>query len=284
MTRKESCVIIYPVIKMLENKSFNIKEIFSVDLIKPKASEGKIVRYGDKIPRYELIYKLSGEVTTHFNKNVFQIKPGNVYIIPKTDNADYYIERTVPGDCIDIFFDTDDSLGDNLIMLNLKEDNKLQGLFQKIYKLWITKPSGYYFKCMSATYEIFYEIISKREQYSPKSKYRVLEKGVEYLHNNLYREIDYKRPSELCGISYTYFKKLFIEKFGIPPVQYVNNIRLERSRELLLTNKYSVGEIAEICGFKNAYYFSKRFKEAYQLSPTDYKNSEKTNHMQSQSL
>lgn len=273
MTDQESYGIIKSVIKMFESKSFNIEEIFSVDLIKPKASEGKILHYGDKVPRHELIYKLSGEVTTHFNKKVYQIKPGNAYIIPKSDNADYYIERTDPGDCIDIFFDTDISLGNDLIVLNFKEDEKILTLFQKIYKLWLTKPNGYYFKCMSATYEIFYELISKKEQYSPKSKYKILEKGIEYLHENLYNDIDYNHPSRVCGISYTYFKKLFIEKFGIPPVRYVNKLRLERSRELLLTNKYSVGEIAEICGFKNAYYFSKRFKEAYQLSPTDYKKS-----------
>lgn len=261
--------------KMLENKSLNITEIFSVDLIKPKAGEEKTVHYSKRILKYELIYKLSGEVITHFNEGVFHIKPGNVYILPKMDNARYFIERTVPGDCIDIFFDTDASLGEALIMLNFEEDAKLQGLFQKIYKLWLTKPSGYYFKCMSTIYEIFYEIAAKSEKYAPKSKYRVIEKGVEYLHNNLYHDIDYKKPSALCGISYTYFKKLFIERFGAPPVQYVNALRLERSIELLLTGKYSIGEIAEMCGFKNAYYFSKRFKEAYQLSPSAYKNSER---------
>ena len=256
--------------KMFKNKNFNIKEILSVDLIKPKKSEGKIVHYGKKIPRYELIYKLSGEVLTHFNKNVFHIKPGMVYIIPKSNDADYYIERTIPGDCIDIFFDTDITLGESLITINFDEDYKIQNLFKKIYKLWITKPSGYYFKCMSATYELLYEMISKNEQYSPKSKYKTIEKGIEYLHNNLYTNINYKRPSELCGISYTYFKKLFIEKFGVPPVQYVNNIRLDRSSELLLTNNYSIGEIAKMCGFENVYYFSKKFKEKYRLSPTAY--------------
>lgn len=258
---------------MFENKNFNITEISSVALIKPKENEGKIIHYGQKIPRYELVYKLSGEVLTHFNKDVFRIKPGMVYIIPKSDNADYYIERTNPGDCIDIFFDTDTSLGQNLILINFEDNNKIQNLFQKIYKLWITKSDGYYFKCMALVYESLYEMILKHEQYSPKSKYKVLEKGIDYLHNNLYTNIDYKMPSKLCGISYTYFKKLFIEKFGIPPVQYVNNMRLERSSELLLTNKYSIGEISKMCGYENIYYFSKKFKEKYQCSPSSYKNS-----------
>ena len=259
---------------MFENKGFNIKEISSVDLIKPKETKRKTIHYGNKTSRYELIYKLSGESITHFNKKSYHIKPGMVYILPKSENADYYVERIIPGDCIDIFFDTDIPSGENLFLLDFDENIKILNLFQKIYKLWLTKPNGYYFKCMSAVYEILYEMLLKSEQYSPKSKYKKLEPGIEYIHNNLYDDIDYNLPSKICGISYTYFKKLFIEKFGVPPVRYVNNIRLERSRELLLTNKYSVGEIAKMCGFENTYYFSKKFKEKYQSSPTAYKNSE----------
>ena len=259
---------------MFENKGFNIKEISSVDLIKPKETKRKTIHYGNKTSRYELIYKLSGETITHFNKKSYHIKPGMVYILPKSENADNYIERIIPGDCIDIFFDTDTTLGENLFLLDFDENIKILNSFQKIYKLWLTKPDGYYFKCMSAVYEILYEMLLKSEQYSPKSKYKNLEPGIEYIHNNLYDDIDYNLPSKICGISYTYFKKLFIEKFGVPPVRYVNNMRLERSRGLLLTNKYSVGEIAKMCGFENTYYFSKKFKEKYQSSPTAYKNSE----------
>ena len=160
-------------------------------------------------------------------------------------------------------------------MLDFDENIKILNLFGKIYKLWLTKPDGYYFKCMSAVYEILYEMLLKSEQYSPKSKYKKLEPGIEYIHNNLYSDIDYNLPSEICKLSYTYFKKLFIERFGVPPVRYVNNMRLERSRELLLMNKYSVGEIAKMCGFEDTYYFSKKFKEKYQVSPTAYKNSER---------
>lgn len=257
---------------MFENKDFNIKEISAVALIKPKESESRIIHYGNELLRYELIYKLSGETITHFNGNELHIKDGVVYILPKCDDADYYVERLIPGDCIDIFFDTDIPLGKDPFMLDFDKNIKILNLFQKVYKLWLTKPEGYYFKCMSAVYEILYEIRLKSEQYLPKSKYKKIERGIEYIHNNLYNDIDYKLPSELCRISYTYFKKLFIEKFGTPPVQYVNNMRLERSRELLLTNKYSVGEIAEMCGFLNTYYFSKKFKEKYLLSPTAYKN------------
>ena len=258
---------------MFFGNNFSIKEISAVTLVRPKTGEGRIIHYGKRVPRYELIYKLSSEVLTHFHHNVYHIGPGAVYLLPKTEQADYFIERTVPGDCIDIFFDTDAPVGEDLLLLDFSEDSKVKSLFQKIYRLWETKPSGYYFQCMAAMYEILYEITVRSEQYAPKSKYNMLEKGIAYLHRHLYTRIDYKMPSALCGISYTYFKKLFIERFGVPPVQYVNDLRLERGCELLLTGQYSIGEIAKMCGFESMYYFSKRFKQKYQLSPTAYQNS-----------
>lgn len=258
--------------KMFENKNFNIKKIYSVAMIKPKETENRIIRYGNNIRQYELICKTSGEVVTHFGGKIYNIKPGMVYIIPKSNNADYYIERTVPGDCIDIFFDTDIPFISNL-MLDTRRSRDMIDAFQQIYRLWITKPDGFYLKCMAAVYEILYKISLKDSSYFNKNKFIKIKPGLEYINNNLYGHIDYYKPSELCGISYTYFKNLFIENYGIPPVKYVNNMRLERSRELLLINSLSIGEIAEMCGFESCYYFSKKFKEKYNVSPSEYRKS-----------
>lgn len=271
MKLQVSCDIITYGDKMRELSSLNIEKIYSVALINPKENENRIIHYGNIMPRYELIYKLSGEVITHFCGNTFKIKPGTVYILPKCNNADYYIERTVPGDCIDIFFDTASHLPPALFSFDFNENRKIYDLFQSIYRLWLAKPTGYYSKCMSEVYEILYEIQLKCEQYSPASKYNKIRPGIEYINKNLYNAVNYYTPADICGISYTYFKKLFIERFGVSPIKYVNNMRLERSKELISINKYSVAEIAKICGFESSYYFSKKFKEKYKLSPTEYK-------------
>lgn len=258
---------------MLKNKNsqINIKEIYSVTLIRPDRSE-KTKTFDKFIPRYQLIYKLSGEVTTTFNGKTFRITPGCVYVIPKCDNAEYRIERAEIGDCIDIIFDTDLPPADELTLVNFSSDEKMKNLFMSVYRLWLTKPDGYCYKVLSIVYEILYETVLKSANYTPNHKYKKTEKGVEYLQKHLYdKNIDYTVPSELCGISYTYFKKLFIEKFGMPPVKYVVNMRLERGAELLSTDLYSVGEIARLCGFENVYYFSKKFKEKYLMSPSEYK-------------
>lgn len=256
---------------MTEN--VNISEIYSVALISPDKSEKK-KKYDKLVPRYQLIYKLSGEVITHFNKKTACIVPGTAYIIPKCLCAEYYIERTIVGDCIDILFDTDFPVTDELFCLDFSSDNEMKNLFQSAYRLWLSKSDGYYYKTMAIVYEILYKMLAKSKKYLPGYKYKKIEAGVEYIRNHMYdNDMDYYMPSKLCGISYTYFKELFIEKFGIPPVKYVNNMRLERSKELLFTDEYSVGEIAKMCGFDNTYYFSKKFKEKYHCSPTAYKKS-----------
>ena len=45
------------------------------------------------------------------------------------------------------------------------------------------------------------------------------------------------------------------------PVKYVTALRLDHAKELLITGQYSVGEVAELCGFENVYYFSAVFKK-----------------------
>lgn len=257
---------------MIEN--INVSEIHSVALISPDKTEKKR-KYDRLMPRYQLIYKLSGEVTTHFNGKVAHISPGTVYIIPKCSDAEYYIERTEIGDCIDIFFDTTCPVTDELFCLDFSSDKEMKNLFRSAYRLWLLKPDGYYYKTMATVFEILYKMTVKTKKYLPGYKYKKIENGVEYIRNHMYdNAIDYYAPSKICGISYTYFKELFIEKFGVPPVKYVNNMRLERGKELLFTDAYSIGEIAKMCGFENTYYFSKKFKEKYQCSPKSYKNSE----------
>ncbi len=56
------------------------------------------------------------------------------------------------------------------------------------------------------------------------------------------------------------------------PVKYITQLRVEKAKELLITNRYKVSEIAEMCGFENVYYFSNVFKKQVGVSPKTYKN------------
>ncbi len=68
-------------------------------------------------------------------------------------------------------------------------------------------------------------------------------------------------PEHLC--------RLFQRALGLGPMETVRLARLDRAATLLVRSNYSVGEIAAQGGFASPFHFSRRFKAAYGLSPTD---------------
>ena len=258
---------------MFDNEKAHITEIISAIFVDADKHPEKNSVFCDNtpLPRYEMIYKISGENYTYFNEKVLLTTPGCVYFLPKCEKAVYYVKRVSAGECIDIFFDTDIPLFSEAFMINVSDNKKIHPLFERFLNTWVAKKEGYYYKCMRIFYEILSELQKSTSNYLPQNKYALIEKGVDYIHLHFCDcEISYTEIAKLCGISYSYFKRLFTARFGVPPVQYVTAMKNERAKELLVTERYSVSEISEMCGFKNVYYFSRVFKKQNGISPTDY--------------
>ena len=52
--------------------------------------------------------------------------------------------------------------------------------------------------------------------------------------------------------------------------EYINEVRLKKSIELLKSGNVNITEIAIICGFNDVNYFSRLFKKKYGVSPTKF--------------
>ena len=59
--------------------------------------------------------------------------------------------------------------------------------------------------------------------------------------------------------------------FGISVSEHINNIRLEKSKELLKKSTLNISEIAYAVGFSSPSYYSTAFKNKYGISPKEYK-------------
>ena len=77
-------------------------------------------------------------------------------------------------------------------------------------------------------------------------------------------------------LSYDYVRKLFKKETGLTPHEYLTAVRMERAGNIILSgvsNRYSaytVGQIAEACGYAEPLYFSRVFKKYFGVSPTEY--------------
>lgn len=122
-------------------------------------------------------------------------------------------------------------------------------------------------RAMSILYDLFHRLSRETVSHSgplvPALRY--LEEALEdpALSNALL--------AEKCGISEVYFRQLFREQCGTTPRQYILALRMQKARQLLTESRLPVHIIGEQCGFANPYHFSRAFRSATGLTPTEYR-------------
>ena len=94
----------------------------------------------------------------------------------------------------------------------------------------------------------------------------------------LYMEEHFREPvtleflAELTHWDKFYFSHQFSKAYGVSPINYLLNQRIQHSKQLLQTTDYSITQIAEYSGFSSQNYFSQTFRKSTGFSPRDYRN------------
>lgn len=95
--------------------------------------------------------------------------------------------------------------------------------------------------------------------------------AVKYIHENLYKTLTVKELSGKACMSEPNFYKCFKQQFGISPVEYINQKRIELAKKLLQTIETNIADICFSCGFNNHNHFIKTFKKYTQTTPAHYR-------------
>jgi AraC-like DNA-binding protein len=83
--------------------------------------------------------------------------------------------------------------------------------------------------------------------------------------------VDFTRMARDLGLSLSGFRKMFVKITGLPPGQYLQQIRINKAGELLQQTALPIGEISARLGFESIYYFSRLFKRKTGFSPSRYR-------------
>ena len=216
---------------------------------------------------HELIYLFSGETTVYFNEQTLKAYPNSIRYLPIGPCEKYIVDREMRGECIDIFFTSNLPLANSAFVVPAKNE-KIASLFKKIFSLWVSKNEEYYLECVSLLYKIIAEM--RKTSYLPDAQFQKIKPAIEYIHNNFLstEPITAEKLTQLCGISYSYIKKLFDLKFNVSPKKYILSLKMNYACELLRYGEYSVTQIATICGYNDLYTFSHQFKTTLGISPS----------------
>lgn len=99
----------------------------------------------------------------------------------------------------------------------------------------------------------------------------VVYKAVEYIKDNYRRKITLDEIAANTYVNKAYLSTLFKKETGSTISQYINEVRVEKSKLLLLEENLRIVEIASICGFEGQSYFTKVFRKIVGMTPKKYR-------------
>lgn len=109
-------------------------------------------------------------------------------------------------------------------------------------------------------------------EYKSKHKNYLVENTKKYIREHLHQRIVLQDLADSFEVSPNYLSQLFKKFEGVGINEYVSNLKIEKSKELLKDGNLKIYEVADRLGFESAFYFSKVFKRVTGVAPKDYRN------------
>ena len=98
-----------------------------------------------------------------------------------------------------------------------------------------------------------------------------------YIEENLMYQIEISEIAKIFSYNDKYIGRLFKKETGMFVKEYINQKKLAIAKDLLKNTDKSITEISIASGFSNVTYFNRVFKKTEHKSPSDYRDSVKTN-------
>lgn len=141
---------------------------------------------------------------------------------------------------------------------------------------YILKPVNYeeFGSCIdNLKISLFEQRVASAEE--PKEQEERVIMGItRYLQEHLEEELSLSVLAEEFHLNAQYVSQLFKNEIGVGFLAYLTNIRMEKAKKLLFSTSLSVAEIARQTGYKDYRVFTKVFKKAEGITPSQYRKLE----------
>lgn len=202
---------------------------------------------------------------------VLKTEENSLHYLPK--GASYKVVVHSQGEgCWAINFDVSEPMGEKPFSLKLQNAEMFLPCFKSAVNAFVGDPSGANPAVMKELYTVLYLLKKEAEkQYVPGAKMLLLKPALDKMDTDYCSaDLSVEELSRLCGISVAYFRRLFTAQFGISPKEYLIRRRMARAEKLLSGRQFSVGEVAQLCGYGEPCHFSREFKKHFGVSPQSY--------------
>lgn len=113
--------------------------------------------------------------------------------------------------------------------------------------------------------------LSKRVSVKPRSGKQHVDAAVKFINDNFHRDIRVESIAEELMIDRKYLRNLFTKYMGMSTMEYIMKTRMDRAKALLGDKESSISLVASSVGYRDVLAFSKAFKRAVGVSPSEYR-------------
>jgi len=131
-------------------------------------------------------------------------------------------------------------------------------------------------RVQSVALEIFSEILENMvNPPDPEEKKNYMQECLLYIDKNYTRSsLSVSEIAEYLNLNDKYLSRLFTSFMKMPLIKYINLLRLKKACILLSTTKMPIKDIAQLVGYNDPLYFSKKFSHFILKSPNDFRKDE----------
>lgn len=223
-------------------------------------------------PFSRLYYIKSGNGYLKQGEKIIELKSGNIYLIPASTTFSYgceYLEK--------IFFHISitktekyDLLSDIKTILSLPFSENEYNAMKKLYL------SDNYIDKLTLKTIIYKTLSDFADKYHfsnvPIKAYSEhVKRTMNYIHKHTKINLSVKDISKQLFISESKIRKTFKEEVGVTVGEYIDDLVFIKAKKLLKKKYILIGEISEKLGFCDQFYFSRRFKEKFGKTPSEYR-------------
>lgn len=226
---------------------------------------------------YRLYLPLRGKFRLEFEDRVWEIMPGNLYLVPPGTPFAYRPET--PSDHCWIHFVSRRLAaipsGRELQFVHLSDPGRTRQTFLEVLKQLNTME--HLPEVLETRHEVFMLLAPLLEKLltgiPDQAAGGLFAPVLDHVDQFLATPLQVEDLRKLCGMGRAEFSARFRRTFGIPPKQYIVRRRIFRAKYLLWRTRLPVKEIAQQCGFGDLRFFCRSFRKLTGITPMAYRKS-----------
>jgi len=95
--------------------------------------------------------------------------------------------------------------------------------------------------------------------------------SINYINEHYTEDINLKKLADIEHYNISYYSEWFKNNMKVSPIEYIQNLRVKKAKELLLNTNFTILQIAQMVGYNHNSSFTRVFKDLEKITPVEFR-------------